>query len=80
MGQVHPLTKAATTGKAPAPPPGTQAEVRPIDSTHCGLCGKQLSARALRYHMMSPQSCEAPLTVCHTCRKAALGEGYRPAE
>ena len=34
------------------------AAVRSIDSAHCGLCGAKLSARALRYHVVSPQCCE----------------------
>ena len=78
MGQVHPM---------PTPPDGCDAAatkapatVRSIDSAHCGLCGAKLSAKALRYHVVSPQYCETTITVCHTCRKAALGEGYRPAE
>lgn len=78
MGQVHSLPKA-TTSEASAGPM-TAATVRSIDSAHCALCGQPLSARALRYHVVSPQSCEAPLTVCHTCHRAALGEGYRPAQ
>ena len=78
MGQVHPLPTKSETGDVPlAQPPAT---VRSIDSAHCGLCGAKLSARALRYHVVSPQCCDAPITVCHTCRNAALGEGYRPAE
>jgi predicted RNA-binding Zn-ribbon protein involved in translation (DUF1610 family) len=78
MGQVHPLpTQSDGVGSPATKPPAT---VRSIDSAHCGLCGAKLSARALRYHVVSPQCCEAPITVCHTCRKAALGEGYRPAE
>jgi len=77
MGQVHPLStqsdgQAADVTQPPAP-------VRSIDSAHCALCGAKLSARSLRYHVVSPQSCDL-VTVCHTCRKAALGEGYRPAE
>ena len=78
MGQVHPLQTTPANEAAPAAMP--PATVRSIDSAHCGLCGAKLSARALRYHVVSPQCCEAPMTVCHTCRKAALGEGYRPAE
>ena len=78
MGQVHPLqTPQAADPASTTQPPAT---VRSIDSAHCGLCGAKLSARQLRYHVVSPQCCEAPITVCHTCRKAALGEGYRPAE
>jgi predicted RNA-binding Zn-ribbon protein involved in translation (DUF1610 family) len=78
MGQVHPLPTQSDAGDAPLTHP--PATVRSIDSAHCGLCGTQLSARALRYHVVSPQCCDAAITVCHTCRNAALGEGYRPAE
>jgi len=77
MGQVHPLPQATTTGDAQLQKAGI---VRSIDSSQCGLCGAKLSARALRHHVVSPQSCDATLTVCHTCHKAALGEGYRPAD
>jgi hypothetical protein len=77
MGQVHPLPQPAPADDAPLPVAGV---VRSIDSSHCGLCGAKLSARALRHHVVSPQSCDATLTVCHTCHKAALGEGYRPAQ
>ncbi len=78
MGQVHPLQtpqggEEASRAQAPA-------AVRSIDSAHCALCGAKLSARSLRYHLISPQTCDVPITVCHTCHKAALGEGYRPAE
>ena len=77
MGRVHPLPKAPSIDEAPVHEGGA---VRSIDSAQCGLCGAKLSARALRHHVVSPQSCDATLTVCHTCHKAALGEGYRPAE
>jgi predicted RNA-binding Zn-ribbon protein involved in translation (DUF1610 family) len=78
MGQVHPMpTPSEDRDAAVTLPPAT---VRSIDSAHCGLCGAKLSARALRYHVVSPQCCETMITVCHVCRKAALGEGYRPAE
>ena len=76
MGQVHPLPQADAAEAVISGPPAT---VLSIDSAHCALCGGPLSSRALRYHVVSPQSCEAPLTVCHTCHRAALGEGYRPA-
>jgi len=77
MGQVHPLPKAASSDAPPSPQTGA---VRSIDSVQCGLCGAKLSARELRHHMVPPQSCASTITVCHTCSKAALGEGYRPAE
>lgn len=78
MGHVHPLPPPTTTDEMPAMQ--SSDTVRSIDSGHCGLCGAKLSSRALRYHVVSPQACDATLTVCHTCRMAALGEGYRPAE
>ena len=73
MGQVRPIAK--TDDAPPAP-----ATVRSIDSVQCSLCGAPLSARSLRYHVVSPQVTDVPLTVCHTCHRAALGEGYRPAQ
>jgi hypothetical protein len=77
MGQVHPLpTRSDGQGVPATRPPAT---VRSIDSAHCALCGAKLSARSLRYRVVSPQSCDL-VTVCRTCHKAALGEGYRPAE
>jgi hypothetical protein len=78
VGQVHQLPTAHSDEAMPAI--SANATVRSIDSAHCGLCGAKLNARALRYHVVSPQACDVTLTVCHTCRKAALGEGYRPAE
>jgi hypothetical protein len=77
MGQVHPLPTQPDGQVAPVTNP--PATVRSIDSAHCALCGNKLSAKSLRYHLVSPQACEM-ITVCHTCHKAALGEGYRPAE
>lgn len=78
MGQVHPMpARSDDSGDSAS---GTPATVHAIDTAHCGLCGVKLSTRALRYHLVSPQCCEAAITVCHTCRQAALGEGYRPAE
>jgi hypothetical protein len=77
MGQVHPLPAQSEGRAAPATTP--PATVRSINSAHCALCGSKLTARSLRYHVVSPQQCEM-ITVCHTCHKAALGEGYRPAE
>jgi hypothetical protein len=75
MGQVHPLAKTDTADAAQL----QAATVRSIDSAHCGLCGAPLGASSLRYHVVSPQAVDAPLTVCHLCHRAALGEGYRPA-
>lgn len=77
MGQVRSLPTQPEGHVTPA----TQAPaiVRSIESAHCALCGSKLGTRSLRYHVVSPQRCEM-ITVCHTCHRAALSEGYRPAE
>ena len=77
MGQLHPLPKTTTHEETP-PLQVTEASVSSIEPV-CGLCGKRLGGRALRYQLVPPQAAHQPITVCHTCRKAALGEGYRPA-
>ena len=76
MGQVHPLPQ--TSKKDLAAVQDTDAIVSFLDSARCGLCGAPLGARALRYSVVSPHSSNR-VTVCYLCRKAALGEGYRPA-
>jgi hypothetical protein len=77
MGQVHPLPK---DDHAEASQLGSEATVHQIADARCGLCGAAISAHSLRYHVVSPQSCDATVTVCHLCHRAALGEGYRPAQ
>lgn len=77
MGQVHRLP--TQSDEHPATMPDHPATVRALESARCALCGRTLSARALHYRVVSPQKCEM-MTVCYTCRRAALGEGYRPAE
>jgi len=79
MGQVHPLPSRSDGHPAPVVVSLPAAQVRPLESAHCALCGARLGARALRYHLVSPHEAET-ITVCHTCHRAALGEGYRPAE
>ncbi len=76
MGQVHPLPQ--TSGGDVAPLPDADAIVDLFDTENCELCGAPLGARSLRYHLVSPHSSDR-VTVCHVCRMAALGEGYRPA-
>lgn len=78
MGDLQPLRTAGS----PAPTPLQQPEdvVRSIDSTQCALCGATLTARTLRYHVLSPHRAAARLTLCLTCRKVTLGEGYWPVD
>jgi hypothetical protein len=53
--------------------------MRMVPSVRCALCGTRLDDGARRFTVVSPRSVDRTLTVCRTCRKAALGEGYRPA-
>jgi hypothetical protein len=77
MGNVHPLPKTADSYEAPpfAAADGTITRIE----LKCALCGAKLNGRALRHHLIPPQAARKIITVCHTCNKAALGEGYRPA-
>jgi hypothetical protein len=77
MGQVHPMPTQPDGHAAPVTMP--PATVHSIESAHCALCGAKIGTRSLRYRVVSPHACET-ITVCRTCHKAALGEGYRPAE
>jgi hypothetical protein len=77
MGQLYPLHSQADVGATEG---DDVASVSVLNVAQCGLCGRSLGADALRFRMVSPLVRGACLTVCHTCRNAALGEGYRPAE
>ena len=81
MGQVSPLPpprNGAATDTTPAPA-RPRSPLRMISTTRCALCGARLEEGAERFIVVSPQSVDRALTVCHTCRNAALSEGYRPA-
>ena len=43
----------------------------------CDLCGEHLGVHSGHFHMVSPLTARH-VSVCRTCRRAALGEGYRP--
>ncbi len=43
----------------------------------CDLCGEPLGVHSGHFHMVSPLTARH-VSVCRTCRRAALGEGYRP--
>lgn len=52
-------------------------ELLAVPQERCSLCGAGLDNRHLRHDLISPRT--ERLSVCHTCRDASLGEGYRPA-
>ena len=58
---------------------GEAATLTLIDDVRCALCGTSLVGRRRRYRLVSPYDSMGKVTVCWVCRKAALGEGYRPA-
>lgn len=76
MGQVHPIP--ARSDELDTSITRRPTVMRPV-SVRCGLCGARLGVAELSYRLISPHGCEM-VTVCHTCRNAAIGEGYRPAE
>jgi hypothetical protein len=77
MGNVHPLPET-TNPDAALPLQAGPATVSRME-VRCALCGATLNGRSLRHHLVPPQAARKTITVCHTCNKAALGEGYRPA-
>ncbi len=81
MGQVSPLPSSRPAASSDVAPQVSRpvSPVRMIATTRCALCGARLEEGAERFMVVSPQSVDRPLTVCHTCRNAALTEGYRPA-
>lgn len=56
------------------------ASVLPLGSARCALCGASLVGEQVSYHMVSPLVSMGSVTVCRRCRRAALSEGYRPAD
>ena len=65
-----------------APAGTTPTRARPVTGSSreyavCDLCGAQLGRNAGHFHMVSPLTARH-VSVCRTCRRAALGEGYRP--
>ena len=66
----------------PAPDVKAPARARPVAGSSreysvCDLCGGQLGRHAGHFHMVSPLTARH-VSVCRTCRRAALSEGYRP--
>ena len=76
MGQLHPLLSPADEESVSV----QTASVLTIESVRCGLCGTPLKGNMLKFHMVSPRYVGVTVTVCSTCHRAAIGEGYRPAD
>ena len=54
------------------------ARVAAPEAVHCALCDKSVTKR-LHYHVVSPLNLVGTITVCRSCLRAALGQGYRMA-
>ena len=48
-----------------------------LEYARCDLCGEPLGSHAGHFPMVSPLTARH-VSVCRTCRRAALSEGYRP--
>jgi hypothetical protein len=74
------VASAAATDITP-PPVVFSAPLRSVASAreyaHCDLCGQPLGRDVGHFHMVSPLTARR-VSVCRTCRRAALSEGYRP--
>jgi hypothetical protein len=64
----------------PSPRTLEAAPVTPLEEVRCALCGASLVGKRERFKVVSPLVSMGRVTVCRTCRRAALSEGYRPAE
>lgn len=73
MGQLVPLPSQEGLAKAAKP-----RSLEAVDDLVCNLCGEPLTANRQRFRMVSPLATAGSIVVCSTCRRAALGEGYRP--
>lgn len=75
MGQIQPLHPVVQDDTFI----GGEYPGRPVASiVRCELCGAQLPEPSQRHQLVSPRRRATLITTCHTCRNAALGEGYRP--
>jgi hypothetical protein len=63
----------------PSPFQREAAPVTPLEEARCALCGASLVGTRERFKVVSPLVSMGKVTVCRTCRRAALSEGYRPA-
>ena len=83
MGQLHTLltpTDEYLVSSQAAIVSTQAASVVTMEAVRCSLCGTPLKGNRLRFHMVPPRFSGVTVTVCSTCRRAAIGEGYRPAD
>jgi len=64
---------------AASPTLGQAVPVARIDEARCALCGTSLVGKRQYCRLVSPFGGGRNVTACRACRRAVLGEGYRPA-
>ena len=78
MSEVNSASSVNRQSDSPAKT-GEAATLTLIEEVRCALCGTSLVGKRKRYRLVSPFASMDTITVCWICRRAALGEGYRPA-
>jgi len=80
MAQVERLqpTRAGEAAPPLHPIEAPMAPVVELPASRCALCGDSLVNQRVSYRMLSPLVAMGPVTVCHACRRAAIGQGYVP--
>jgi len=54
------------------------APVVDLPAARCALCGESLVNQRVSFRLISPLVAMGPVTVCFSCRRAAIGQGYLP--
>lgn len=67
----------APTAAQPVPKARPRLAGASREYERCDLCGESLGGRWSQFAMVSPLTARH-VSVCRTCRRAALSEGYRP--
>lgn len=80
MAQVERLQPTGTSGPAPQLQRARQhmAPVVDLPAARCALCGESLVNQRVSFRLISPLVAMGPVTVCFSCRRAAIGQGYLP--
>ena len=75
----NPVESAAAAAGAQLVPKARPRLVGPVSREYarCDLCGESLGSHTGQFPMVSPLTA-SHVSVCRTCRRAALSEGYRP--
>lgn len=79
MAQIVPLPSPGDRPEEQARTKRLEVVAPPESEPVCSLCGLPLARGSRRFVLVSPMGGGRQVVVCSLCRRAALGEGYRPA-